>query len=60
LSLIVYNILGERVATLVDGLTPPGEHQVRFDASRFSSGVYFYRLTADGVLLSTRKMMYIR
>lgn len=59
-SLIVYNILGERVATLVEGVKAPGAYQVRFDASRFSSGVYFYRLTADGALLETRKMMLLK
>ncbi|HMK39015.1 MAG TPA: CHRD domain-containing protein [Bacteroidota bacterium] len=59
-SLIVYNILGERVVTLVDGVKAPGAYQVKFDASRLSSGVYFYRLTADGALLETRKMMLLR
>jgi len=59
-SLIVYNILGERVSTLVEGVKSPGAYQVRFDASRFSSGVYFYRLTVDGALLETRKMMLLR
>ncbi len=59
-SLIIYNILGERVATLVEGAKAPGAYQVKFDASRFSSGVYFYRLTADGALLETRKMMLLK
>ena len=59
-ELIVYNILGERVATLVNGVKSPGAYQVKFDASRFSSGVYFYRLLADGALLETRKMMLLK
>jgi len=37
-----------------------GDHELRFDASGFSSGIYFYGLIADGTLLATRKMMYIR
>ena len=59
-SLTVYNILGERVATLIEGVKAPGAYQVRFDASRLSSGVYFYRLSADGALLETRKMMLLK
>jgi hypothetical protein len=38
----------------------PGAYQVNFDASRLSSGVYFYRLTSDGALLATRKMMLLK
>jgi hypothetical protein len=59
-SLTVYNLLGERVATLVEGVKAPGAYTVTFDASRFSSGVYFYRLLADGALLQTRKMMLLK
>ncbi|MBN2571139.1 MAG: T9SS type A sorting domain-containing protein [Ignavibacteriales bacterium] len=43
-KLSVYNILGERVATLVNNYVDAGSHQVEFDASYLSSGIYFYRL----------------
>ncbi len=46
-TLGVYDILGRTVATLVQGKEAPGRQVVRFDASGLSSGVYFYRLTAD-------------
>jgi hypothetical protein len=55
-SLIVYNILGEEVATLYNGIATPGDHNVTFDASQLSSGVYFYTLTSNGVN-ETRKML---
>lgn len=41
----VYDLLGREVAVLVDGNIPSGSHQVRFDASGLSSGLYFVRLT---------------
>jgi len=58
-ALEVYNILGEKVATLVNGPKPAGEHVVNFNASSLPSGIYFYTLTA-GDLKQTRKMVLTR
>jgi hypothetical protein len=52
-------MLGERVAVLVNGEVPAGAHSVDFDAAGFSSGCYFYRLTAGGGVL-TRRMIVLR
>ena len=41
----VYDVLGRRIETLVDGNETAGTHEVTFNGSRFASGVYFYRLT---------------
>jgi hypothetical protein len=48
-TLDVYNLLGQRVAELVDGQLQAGTHTVLFNANRFSTGVYFYRIEAKGV-----------
>lgn len=58
-SLKVYNILGKEVATLVNQVLPPGEYDMRWDASELASGIYFYTLKA-GNLSSTKKMMLVR
>ncbi len=58
-NLTVYDVLGRRVATLVDGKRQAGKHSVSFDASNLSSGVYLYRLRADGVNKS-RKMLLVK
>jgi hypothetical protein len=46
--LSVHDILGREVAVLVDGIQQAGSHQVRFDASTHSSGVYLLRLQTPG------------
>ena len=43
-SLKVYDIIGQEIATLVDGDRTAGEHAVSFDASGLPSGIYLYRL----------------
>ncbi len=55
----VFNLLGERVATLVDARQEAGRHQVSFDAASLSSGVYLYRMQA-GDFVQTRKLTLIR
>ena len=45
----VYNLLGERVARLVNGKISAGYHEVQFDARGLSSGIYIYRITATGL-----------
>jgi hypothetical protein len=44
-NLSIYNLLGQRMETLIDGAMDAGHHSVSWDASAFSSGIYFYRLT---------------
>lgn len=58
-TLEVYNVLGQRVATLVNGEQSPGAHVVTFNGARFASGVYFYRIIA-GNQISTKKMVLLK
>ncbi len=58
-SLKVYNLLGQEVATLVNSRMSAGVHQVKFDASQLASGVYIYRIEA-GSFTQTKKMMLIK
>lgn len=55
----VFNILGQNMATLLDENMSAGNHQVRFDASLYPSGIYFYRWTHAGGS-ETRKMLLIK
>ena len=58
-SLSVFNILGQRVASLVDGRQEAGYHEVNFNASSLTSGVYFYRLQA-GNFVQTKKLILMK
>jgi len=55
----VFDILGREVAVLVNEFLKAGSYTVDFNASNLSSGVYLYRLTADG-FTATKKMMVIK
>jgi hypothetical protein len=55
----VFNVLGERVATLVDGVREAGYHEVVWDASRLPSGVYVCRIQA-GEFVAHRKLLFLK
>ncbi len=55
----VYSILGQRVATLVEGTQEAGYKAVRWDASGVASGIYFYRLQA-GSFVESKKMILLK
>jgi len=55
----VFNMVGQHVATLVNELRSAGTHEVSFDASALSSGIYLYRLQAGSTVLM-RKMTLIK
>ena len=59
LDLSIYNILGQKVATLVNQKQLPGSYQVEWDARKVSSGVYYYRLEAEGYS-DVKKMVVIK
>jgi hypothetical protein len=58
-SLRVFNLLGEEVASLVDGTQSVGTHRVQFDGSKLPSGVYVYKLQTDGYTAS-KKMVLLK
>jgi outer membrane protein assembly factor BamB len=59
ISLEVYNLLGQKVATLVDGWNDAGQNSVNWDASVMASGIYFYRLTT-GDKVFTKRMTLLK
>lgn len=63
-TLKVYDVLGREVAMLVDGQQDAGVYKVPFDGTRFSSGVYFYRIAVHGSdgrsFVSTKKLVLMK
>ena len=55
----VYNVLGEEVATLINRVMPAGKQNVEFNASKLASGMYIYRIQA-GDFVQVRKMMLMK
>jgi len=58
-ELIVYNSLGEQIARLVNGEVAAGYHKVEFDGSNLGSGIYFYRISANG-FTQMKKMVLMK
>lgn len=58
-KLTVFNALGETVETLVNEFMNAGSYNVNFDASKLTSGIYFYQINANG-FTQTKKMMFIK
>jgi hypothetical protein len=55
----VYNSIGEKVAEVFKGEMEEGYHEVKFDASNLSSGVYFYRFESTQ-FVDVKKMVLLR
>jgi hypothetical protein len=58
-QLTVWNLLGEKVATVVNEVKTAGEHTATFDASGLPSGIYFYKFEA-GDTRQTKKMLFLK
>ena len=58
-NMTVYNALGQRIETLVEAYKSAGIYTCIFDGSRASSGVYFYQLIVNNVIL-TKKMLLVK
>ena len=58
-TLKVYDMLGSEIATLVNEEKPAGIYEIKFDASKLASGIYFYKIQA-GSFIETKKMLMIK
>jgi len=58
-KLVIYDILGREIAMLINQDLEPGSYKIDLDASKYSSGIYFYRLITDG-FIDTKKMVVVK
>lgn len=58
-KLVIFDVAGKQIATLVDGQLNAGNYAYNFDASKIASGVYFYKLETNG-FTDVKKMMLIK
>jgi hypothetical protein len=58
-NITIYDAVGQAVEVLVNDVVPAGTYKLNWDASRFASGVYFYRMDA-GSFVKTQKMVLLK
>jgi hypothetical protein len=58
-KIIIYDVLGKEIQTLVNGEMQPGTYEVTFDGSNYPSGVYFYQLKS-GEFIETKKLILLK
>ncbi|MDP4117026.1 MAG: T9SS type A sorting domain-containing protein, partial [Bacteroidota bacterium] len=58
-EIIVYDVLGNKIATLLEGYKPAGNHSIQFNAKNLPSGVYIYRIKS-GAFMASKKMMLVK
>jgi len=59
-NLVIYDLLGRKVTTLVDEMKTPGSYEATWNAKDYSSGVYFYRIEAGDSKVMTQKMLLVK
>jgi hypothetical protein len=60
IKIVVYDMLGSEVKTLVNGQLTPGNYDFNFNASGLASGVYFYSMYSDGAKIDTKKLLLVK
>lgn len=58
--LVIYDVLGRAVTTLVNEKLNSGTFEAKWDGTNYSSGIYFYSLLIDGILIDSKKMLLIK
>lgn len=58
-SLVIYDAIGKEIETLVSGQMAPGKYSYTWDASKYASGIYFYKLTTNN-FVKVNKMVLIK
>jgi hypothetical protein len=56
----VYDVLGRVKEILVNGQMSPSKYELTLDASKYSTGVYFYQMIVDGRILDTKKFIVLK
>ena len=59
-KIVVFDILGKEIATLVNEKLKQGTYNVKFDGSKLSTGIYFYRLITDGTIIDIKKLILLK